>query len=437
MTSTFRLTVSQLAVGGDGLARYPQSHPSSGKVVFVAGALPGETVEAELTRRGRDFDRAAVSRVITPSPDRIPPPCPLFGRCGGCQLQHLAYQGQLEVKTGWIRELLDHGGGWGGLVEPTLAGPLEFGYRYRARLALAPDGRLGFRRQAAEEVVGLTDCPVLTPALNRLIGRLAPALAENPPGRNFDLQAAAGTGPDGRPAASVVFTAPGPPLGRRLRDRLLALADSAGAVGYLGRPKSIARPAEPLPGSLSLTAGSLELVLFPGVFGQAQLDRNRTLVELVVKAVRPGHGRKVLDLMAGMGNLGLPLAAQGAEVEAVEINRLAAANARHNAARLGLALRIEAAGAAEALDRAIAAEKHYDTVIVDPPRAGLGDLTDRLAALAAAELVYVSCNPATLKRDLIRLDRLGYRPTYCQPVDMFPQTFHIETVCILERKGRQ
>ncbi len=436
MARPLRLAVESLAFGGDGVARHPGSGPEAGKVVFVAGALPGEVVLARLKERRRDFDRAETVKIIDSSPDRVEPTCPAFGRCGGCQLQHLAYPAQAALKELWLREKLTRLGIDDSVIEPIIASPQSYRYRYRARVAVTAEGRVGFRGARSHRPVAVGHCPVLTEAADELLGRLGRSLAARPPGRELEAQIAAGRGPGGEASASVVFTAwpGGGRLERALAERLLGLEAELGAAVYLGRPETTGDatvPDRPPAGSLTLSAAGLEMALFPGVFGQAQSEQNRNLTATVLAAARVGAGSRVLDLMAGMGNLSLPLAKAGAEVRAVEINPLAAANGRFNAARAGLEVAFEAIDAGKAIAGALPRDERYDLVVVDPPRQGIRELIGPLAELGTRRIIYVSCHPASLARDAAGLLDRGYALAASTPLDLFPQTFHLESVNLL------
>ena len=433
------LSVESLAFGGDGVTRYPEGHDSAGKVVFIRGGLPGEEVSARITEQRKDFDRAELVETLTPSPGRVVPPCPLYGRCGGCQLQHLAYPAQVRIKTDWTRQFALRAGVPAEMVKPAITSPREYGYRFRVRLKVDPKGGMGFNRAGSNDVIPLDSCPVMSPELNSLANLLSGLFSGHPPGVPLELEAGALEGKGFvlvRPLAFGKKRTGG--YLHRLRKTTEQLRDHFKATGigiYYNRPGLKRRGADSPPGSLVLPLESLDLTLFPGVFAQAQLAQNRALVRTVVDLAGIRTGTRVLDLMAGMGNLSLPLALAGARVRAVELDPLACLNGRHNAVRAGLEVDFANLSAEEALKNLSTAAPgdHPEVVVADPPRNGIKGLTELLAKLAPERIVYISCNPPALARDLKALSREGYRVRDMTPLDLFPQTFHLETVSLLVR----
>jgi 23S rRNA (uracil1939-C5)-methyltransferase len=266
---------------------------------------------------------------------------------------------------------------------------------------------------------------VATAEANALLAGLAQAVAARPPAQEVEVEPAA----LGESAGVVVRPQGRPPA--RLQAWVKGLAQALAAPVYLGRPRLSVVPDSPPAGSLELPWGRLSLALFPSVFGQAQAAQNQALIAAVLDLASAPAGRPVLDLMAGMGNLSLPLALTGAEVMAVELDPLACLNGAFNARRWHLATPFLNLDAAEALGRFRPGQ--FQTVILDPPRRGIKELLPRLAGLAPERLVYVSCQPATLARDLKALAQAGYRVARLIPLDLFPQTFHLETVALAER----
>lgn len=428
------LKVDRMAFGGDGLARRPAGAADEGKVVFVRGALASETVLAEITDRRKDFDRAQTVRVIEAATDRTRPACRLFGRCGGCQLMHLQYPSQAALKHNWLIEHLSRAGVPETAIDSVQHSPGKLSYRLRARLAVDKRGKVGFQAASSRSVVGLTECPILTKEVNQRLTRLAAFFDYQPPSQRLNLHLGAD-----REGSAFVIVSPDSPKGwakktADLMNRLKDQEDKLEATVYLDRPDQVGDQAPA--GSLAWPIGSERLTLFPGVFSQAQIPQNKALVRNILELAGPVKDQSVLDLMAGMGNISIPLARAGATVTAVEIDPVASANGRFNAARAGLDLEWLARPAEEALTELLRQGRSYDLIVADPPRTGLKGMIEALVGLASETIVYVSCQPAALARDLAQLAEAGYRVERVVPVDMFPQTYHLETVVRLRAKAR-
>jgi 23S rRNA (uracil1939-C5)-methyltransferase len=364
-----------MAPGGEAIGRH------EGMVVFVAGGLPGEMVDVELSERRRTFARGRVVRILEAAPERVAPPCPLVGRCGGCTWQHVAYDAQVRFKTEIVREQLARIGKLPGVeVRPCVPSPQAYAYRSRARLARTLEGCWGFRSASSHEVVPIAHCPVLTAELNAELATLAPH------------------GPVHGPAGST-----------RAEREINLRAD----------------------GSI-ITVGETAYRVGPESFSQANLPVAAQLVEAVLAALRLGGHERVLDLYCGVGLFTVPIARRARHVLGVEVDSHAVADALHNLAPHSAGTVLQAP-VAQALHQPVVAEEPWDAVVLDPPRAGAGpEVTAGLLALGPPRLVYVSCDPATLARDLRALTDGGYRVAYVQPFDMFPQTHHVEAIAVLD-----
>lgn len=420
--STHTADVDGFTHGGEGVARV------DGKAVFVAGALPGERVELRITEDQDRWARAEVVTVVTASPDRVEPPCPVADTCGGCDLQHASPAAQVRLKTRVVREQLER---LGRFEDPPVApgravGP-ALGYRAHARLHAAPDGRLGFHAAGTNDVVPIESCPVLTPAANELLQRVGTSTGATEVELRVD-----GIAPDGDPADGVVVLTPGPgaldvPDGDH--DLLLRQPDdvdgaATGTVAMRGD------------GVLDVEVAGCTYALPTSGFFQVSTHAAEALVAEVLAAAGDVDGRLVWDLYAGVGLLALPLARAGAEVLAIEGNPAAVTAARVNAEENGLALTVEEGDVHEALrDRAREGVLDLpDVVVLDPPRTGVGrEPLEDLASLAPPRIVLVACDPASLARDARALRDAGYRLTNVQPLDLFPMTHHVEAVATLVR----
>ncbi|MGH9482547.1 MAG: class I SAM-dependent RNA methyltransferase [Terriglobales bacterium] len=370
------LQIEKLVYGGDGLARLA-SPDGRRQAVFIPFTLPGERVRAELAPPARGRVAARLLEVLQPSPDRVPPACEYFGRCGGCQLQHIQPARQLELKRDILLETLRRTGGvaWEGAVGLHAAEP--WGYRNRIRLQAVPGVGIGYYQSHSRRVLPISHCPIASPALNRGLARLA----AQPPLRREEIELAVDN-----------------------QDRGLD---------------------EEAPLEFTVAAHRYR------VGGDAFFQVNRFLTgELVAAATGGDSGETALDLFSGVGLFALALTECFQQVEAVESDPAAVADLRHNAA--GLPVTIAAATALDYLHSRPAAP--VDLLVADPPRAGLGpELVAAVLALAPRRLHLVSCDPATLGRDLRPLLAGGYRVAALDLFDLFPQTYHLETIAQLRR----
>ncbi len=385
------VTIEKLVYGGDGLARIGT------QAVFTPFSAVGDRLRVRITEVERNYARAAIEEIILPSPARREPPCANFGGCGGCQLQHLEYQAQLEAKIAFIRESLRRIGKieWDG--EINLCASSEFGYRSRAEIKVSRDdeGRphIGYFRAGTQEVCEVSDCLILSPAANRELQRLH---AEHSLIPNDATRVYLTAGDD-----EVIVT---PATGENER------SDEIDALG----------------------AASQKIAGMNYRFGvRSFFQGNRLLVEELLRAaIGDANGKVAVDLYAGVGLFSLQLAKTFEQVYAVEGNRSAANHGIENVRANGLSnVRYEPISVEAWLKYKSAELPRPDLVLLDPPRAGAGLLViERIAALEAPALTYVSCDPATLARDLRMLLDYGYRIDSITALDMFPQTFHVETV---------
>ncbi|MBF8221133.1 methyltransferase domain-containing protein [Halomonas sp. 328] len=420
--------IERLAHDGRGLA-----HGDDGKACFVEGALPGERVRLAVHRQRKRFDEAHLREVITAAPERVEPPCDHYGSCGGCDLQHLALDAQRRHKQAVLTEQLARQGVALAAPPELLAGE-GLGYRRRARLGVRLDAEgtlhLGFRGRRSHHLVDLAACPVLVPALARLLPALRAHLqtleAPRQVGHLELIDSDAGV-------ALVV---------RQLRDnprdaeRWRAFAERQGVhlAWLVGREAPELRWLGAAP-SLHYALGEVRVNFAPGDFVQVNGEVNRALVETALAWLAPAAGEAVLDLFAGVGNFSLPLAFAGAQVTGVEgspamVERLAD-NARAN--DLPLAARQANLNDPEAVAQLLDAVPATG-VLLDPPREGAEAVCRVLAKQGAvARVLYVSCDPATLARDAAILAAGGFRPERGAVADMFAQTAHLESVLLLRR----
>ncbi|PLX98432.1 MAG: RNA methyltransferase [Desulfuromonas sp.] len=424
------LTIDNLSFGGRGIGRH------AGKAVFVPDVIPGEKVRCRIVKDHKRYSDAELLEVLTPSPDRIDPECPVAAECGGCQWQHLPYARQLQWKESLflesaVRSLAVESGS----VRPIVASPSPWNYRCRAQVKCRTTGEgliAGFYRPASHYIVDIEECPLLAPELNRFFRALKKQLSVGPPIhhlRQFDLSV------DVYGQLSVIIHSPGSDPDRLLEVlKPIVETDGCSIFARLGHKGALVElfPGKqqiirPLPGS------PMELMFPAGGFVQVNLEQNKSLVSAVVAAV--AADTRVLDLYCGVGNFSLPLAEKAAFVCGVEDYLPAILAARSNAQLLQSDnLEFRADTAELAIDK-LWPQMQFDTVVLDPPRSGAYDVMRKLCRYKPGRVVYVSCDPMTLYRDLKLLLGNGYRIVSMRPYDMFPQTWHIESISVLERTG--
>jgi 23S rRNA (uracil1939-C5)-methyltransferase len=411
------VTTGEMAYGAHAVAR------AEGRVVFVRGAAPHEEVEVAVRERRPRYAFADVVTIRRPSPARRPPPCPYLPRCGGCPWQHLEYSAQLAAKHRVVADQLQRLGAVAMPVAPPLASPRQFAYRRRLKLRVA-DGVVGFHAARSHDLVPVRHCLLAAPHVDAAIAWL-PELARalRTALRRLEIASA---GADDRVVVSGEAEG-----GWDVADEAACRAwlDAHPlAQGLVLRGRRWSRAWGDIVTRLAVRRDEAPLQVRAPGFTQVNDGANRLLVAAVVDAVAPCSGLRVLDLYAGAGNLSLPLRRAGALVTAVEHDASTAADARAAAAREdGPPLRVLQMAAEAALRQLAEAGERFDAVVLDPPRSGAADCVAPLLRIAAARLVYVSCDPTTLARDLRQLGS-AYRVEHIQPIDFFPHTYHVETV---------
>jgi 23S rRNA (uracil1939-C5)-methyltransferase len=425
------LEIVDLSHDGRGVARH------EGKAVFVDGALPGERVRAERTRRSRHHDEARTLEVLVASPDRVAPRCAHFGTCAGCTLQHLDPAAQIRAKE---RSLLENLARIGDVAPARVLPPLAaepWGYRRRGRLSVRhveKKGRtlVGFREGNGRYVADLDGCPVAHPAVGGRIRALA-SLVDTLDARRAiaQIEFAVGDGPACFVFRNLVE------VGEADRARLVGFARTEDVIVML-QPGGIdsVTPLEPASVELSflLPRHGVRLVFEPLDFIQVNAAINEAMIDRAIELLAPESGDRVLDLFSGLGNFTLPLARRVAKVAGVEGEAGLVARARANAARNGLDhVAFHQANLFEDQRDAAWARADWDLVLLDPPRAGAEAAVGWLPR-GVRRVVYVSCHPASLARDAgLLVHRHGYRLAAAGVMDMFPHTGHVESIALFER----
>ncbi|NIP74406.1 MAG: 23S rRNA (uracil(1939)-C(5))-methyltransferase RlmD [Gammaproteobacteria bacterium] len=422
-----------LAHDGRGVARV------DGKTVFVDGALPGEEVLLRYVKRRRDYDEAQVEELREASALRVEPGCPHYGVCGGCSLQHLAPESQIQHKQEILLQSLERLGG----VRPDavlapLTGP-HWGYRRKARLGVKhviKKGRMlvGFRERRSSFVAELAACPVLHPAVGGRIEALAELIAGlRARDRIPQIEVAVGDA-----AAALVFRTLDE-LGPEDRERLIAFGRETGPHVHL-QPGGIDSAAplwpEAAPLEYALERHEVRIRFRPTDFTQVNAEINARMVDRALELLELSPGDRVLDLFCGLGNFTLPMARVASEVVGVEGDTGLVARARDNARRNGLAnVELIAADLGRPMDAVPGFDRPYDKVLLDPPRSGAEPVIAPLTRLGARRIVYVACRPGSLARDAGELVHShGYRLARVGVMDMFPHTAHVESIALFVRE---
>ena len=428
-----QVTIESLAHGGDAVARL-----ADGRTAFVPYACPGDTVVVQVTEDHGRWVRARIDHVVQASADRVAPPCPYFGACGGCQWQHVAYATQLSAKR---RILVDALARIGRVAQASVAemvpSPKEYGYRNKVELAVEPGPRglvVGFRRFHTAEVLPIDACLLLPKKARKLpksVGGALRFLASR--GAHGIRRVSLRVSSRGEIAVDV-WTSPGP-FPRAAAARVLSESTGARTVTRTivrGDPEK-----RDIAGVEVYSGGGLwrerlggdEYGVSAPSFFQVNSQAAAMLRDSALQLLQADGTMRVADLYAGAGTFTLPIARSAGETVAVEASRYALSDLRRNLEAAGLDADVFPGDAAYALPDL----GHLDAALVDPPRSGLSErMLSVLGDARVRRVAYVSCDPATLARDVERLTAKGYRAVRFVPVDMFPQTHHLETIALLE-----
>jgi 23S rRNA (uracil1939-C5)-methyltransferase len=384
--------VEKLVYGGDGLGRL------DGRVVFAPFVLPGERIRAQAEKEKPGMVRARMLEVLSAAPDRVAAPCPVFGRCGGCHYQHAPYPYQLAVKQAILAEELRRLGKLEPPAEIAVVSAEPFGYRNRVQLHVE-ESRIGYREARSHKLCAVGQCPVGSPKIEEAI-RALNEMARDSRWPRFMKSIEVFTD-ESQVQLNVLETER--PVARRFFD-------------WCG---------EKIPG---MVEGALDYEGRFRVSSNSFFQVNRFLIDRLVEvAIEGAEGDTALDLYAGVGLLSLPLARKFRDVTAVESGAGAVRDLQFNAERAGLSNLHALPKTAE--DYLLSLEAAPDLVVLDPPRTGLGKtVVKRVGELRPRHVTIVACDPATLARDLAGLSAAGYRVEKMTLVDLFPQTYHLETV---------
>ncbi|MDO4997656.1 MAG: 23S rRNA (uracil(1939)-C(5))-methyltransferase RlmD [Neisseria sp.] len=425
--------IDNLDYEGRGIARI------DGKTVFIQGAMPQETVQFQIVKQHKGFDEAIATKIIHASPFRRTPPCPHFGVCGGCALQHINDDVQTALKQRIAEEQLQRIA----QVRPSHFLPAIHGiawhYRQRARLSVASEKgscRIGFQAKKSHQIINIDSCLTLSPALNRalpVLQKYLKSIAHALKLRYIELA----DGKDLSVALLAMNHTPTPHQQRILHDLHKALQQTGKAWRIdLQIGKQPAFALQEMAKILSYELPEFDIIMpyQPSDFTQVNAQTNALMVSRAMRLLEPQHHENIADLFCGLGNFTLPLAKSGAKVLAIEGLPSLIERAKHNAQRNRLHnIDFRVGDLFDTTPETVASWGKLDKMLLDPPRAGAYALVQALhAPFLPKRIVYVSCNPATFARDAAVLVGKGYRFTASGVMNLFPQTAHIENIAVFD-----
>lgn len=439
--SSMKLTIERMAYGSDAIAR-----TDTGKTVFVSGGVAGDVVEAQIISEERNFSRARVTSILEPSPDRVDAPCPYVGICGGCPWGSLARPAQLAAKEENLRSALERIGRFSKeeldrIVHPIRSTRDAWGYRNKIELAATErNGKivLGMHGADPSQIVKVDRCPLFEKAFPKALKSVAGALSYLGNSRDLSLERVGLRASRRTRALEVALWTPTGGFPRAHVARVLEDAvHPTSIVRVLTKGERAARRVEKNEllagqGSWDERIGKERMRISAPSFFQVNTAAAEILIDLVLDALKPREDEVACDLYCGAGTFTLPLARACSWVSAVESYGPAVRDLRRNI-DLAKLDNVEAIGGDAVREFP---GDDVDVLVVDPPRAGLApEAVELICQTAARDVAYVSCDPATLARDLARFRQAGvFEPVSITPVDLFPQTFHCETVVHLSRR---
>ncbi len=430
----FEISIDRLAFGGGGVGRY------DGKVCFVPYSCPGDDLKVSLITDKKSYSTASITEIVKSSADRVEPPCPLFGSCGGCNWQHINYTRQLISKREIFADTLWRGARIAGdLIEDVVPSAHPYGYRSRVQFKLhyaKNQLQMGFYRQGTHFVEDASDgCPVAMPVINEAL-------------RSFRSVLKSFTDPNQLPQINIdcageVVIAVVNYIGNDIdgvagffKNYMTELRPVTGLYIQSGRKVRLRK----IYGDDLLTyvlpdkvGKQCQLSYKPGAFSQVNRDQNIKLLELVRQFSEFKGTEQVLDLYCGNGNFSIPLSGDVYSMTGIEEYKDSISSAMENAVKNGITnSEFICSDAVVGVRQLVAAGRKFDVVILDPPRSGAGDAVVEVLKLNPEKIIYISCDPSTLARDCGAFVKNGqYHVRSSIPVDMFPQTYHLESVTLL------
>jgi 23S rRNA (uracil1939-C5)-methyltransferase len=416
------LEIDALSYGPYGIGRL------SGKAVMISQTAPGDTVEARIVESKERYDIGELIRVLAPSAMRQTPPCPYVGACGGCSWQHLAYDAQLKAKQQSVVDALRRIGKLGDFeLRPIIPSAVDYHYRRRIRLQRGASGNLGFYGAASHHVIEIDSCLIADDRLNAVLSALRSWARGLATGIEY-VEIVAGDSPE-----EIVAVA-------RAVEQLMS-RDEALCAKLIGSVHGLIIAGIGWRKTWGKTTISVKvnddlcLSLDADVFTQVNSRGNRRILAALFATGDFRADDCVLELYCGAGNFTLAIAQQSKAIVAVEGQRSSIANGKLNAQKNGIEnIRWICSAVPKAVRELKRRGQHFAKIVLDPPRAGAKGIESDLGALGASQIFYISCDPTTLARDVAGLAKHGYTLRMVQPIDFFPQTFHVETLAVMERQ---
>ena len=440
----FEIEIDDIDVNGNGIGK------KDGFCFFVANALPGEKIRAKATKINNKYGFAALDEILIPSPMRKDPPCRFYKQCGGCTLQHLAYAAQLEWKTSHVQNCLKRIGGIDVPVSFTMPAQAEYRYRNKAAFPLGQGEllKIGFYSMRSHALVDIDDCLIQNQDVKLLISQLKTWIVHNQltiynekTGKGLLRHAVVRTVRSGDMMLTLCINGKDIPFKNELISTFMYVLPRLKSIMLsINKQKDntiLGNKTVLVYGRDSITENilGLDFKIGPHSFLQVNSAATQTLYFTLFELLKLSKKDTVADLYCGAGTITLPAAQRAKFVYGIEIVPEAVQNARDNANLNGIEnVEFVAGDVQKELDGVIKKAGKLDAIILDPPRKGLEiDVIKACAATGAPKIGYVSCNPSTLARDLAEFAKLGYAVKAVQPVDMFPQTTHVETVVLMSR----
>ena len=422
--SEFTLEIESLAYGPYGIGRVDH------QVVMIPATVPGDRISARVTEAKGNYAFGEMVRLLEPSPLRQTPPCSYVSECGGCPWQQVQYQAQLKAKQQCVADALRRIGKLDGFeLRPIIPSPREYHYRRRIRLQCNQVKRLGFFRPASHALVEIDACLIADEALNPIIESLRRWIGELVSDLEY-VEIVKGDLPN---EIVVVGKSRQEFIPRDASACEDLLDPNLGISGLVLCGRNWRRAWGQTMISV-LTEESVCLKIAAEVFTQINADGNRRIVSELLAAGEFANNDRVLELYSGAGNFTLSTARRALEVVTVEGHPPSIASGKRSAQCNDIAnIRWVCSPVPAAVERLAKQRERFSKIILDPPRAGAKGIDRTLASFGAEKILYVSCNPATLARDLAALAQHGYKLTLVQPIDLFPHTFHVETLAVMVR----